>query len=473
MNILLLAYEGDTPSGYNYMIGVANALRKRGNHVTFLSDNQYYTKSSLADLSDYEVLYFDDVKDKIDMTDQEYPEDLSSVVTFINYHRLECWHATKSIKNYTSHVENNLVEKLYIYLNSLITERKIDCILFETVSSVMSYVAYYACRNKGIAYVGWIISRIPGRYDLLNDPFGDIAYLKKKFKETSMDAIDEDELAFITGYLDKIADVKPGYMKNNPMDMHIDYRRQYLQKLGKAIKLLPIIIGAHTNNAYYVRYPLEFKTTMFKYNMNRQRKIKKLKKCYDKIEDGERYFLFPMHFQPEASTGVNAPYYCDQAAVIKSIAFSLPLGVKLYVKDHPNGIGFLPMSTYEEILSLPNVKYINPESYTKELISKSIGVVTITSTMGYEALLMRKPVLTFGNVFYNYHPYCRKINGYDELPEALRSMISNDYKDFDQINIRFTKTYIDHSFAGNLMSTSEDDLLSLADNIVRAANREK
>ena len=39
----------------------------------------------------------------------------------------------------------------------------------------------------------------------------------------------------------------------------------------------------------------------------------------------------------------------------------------MYVKDHPNGIGFLPMDQYKQILNLPNVRYINPSENGKKL----------------------------------------------------------------------------------------------------------
>src|SRR5690606_12929500 len=55
---------------------------------------------------------------------------------------------------------------------------------------------------------------------------------------------------------------------------------------------------------------------------------------FEKPVPGERYVLFPIHFQPEASTLVRGPYYLDQASLIEDIAKSLPVGYRLYVKEH-------------------------------------------------------------------------------------------------------------------------------------------
>ena len=37
----------------------------------------------------------------------------------------------------------------------------------------------------------------------------------------------------------------------------------------------------------------------------------------------------------------------------------------------------------------------------------------------FEALLLNKPVLVFGDVFYNKHPLCRKINSIFEIKKAF------------------------------------------------------
>ena len=39
--------------------------------------------------------------------------------------------------------------------------------------------------------------------------------------------------------------------------------------------------------------------------------------------------LFPIHFQPEASTLVQAPMYLDQLALLRDIAKALPIGHRL------------------------------------------------------------------------------------------------------------------------------------------------
>ena len=69
-----------------------------------------------------------------------------------------------------------------------------------------------------------------------------------------------------------------------------------------------------------------------------------------------------MHFQPESSTSVNAMFYANQVETIQNLAFSLPLGTELYVKDHPNGIGFLSEQDYDRTIPFKFSASIRRES---------------------------------------------------------------------------------------------------------------
>jgi hypothetical protein len=119
---------------------------------------------------------------------------------------------------------------------------------------------------------------------------------------------------------------------------------------------------------------------------------------------GERYVLFPIHFQPEASTLVRAPYFLDQPALIQQIALSLPVGYRLYVKEHYTNRGRRDAGYYQRICSIHGVRLISPTANSWELIRNASAVAVITSTMGWEGILFEKPVVVFGQSFYNSFP---------------------------------------------------------------------
>lgn len=62
-------------------------------------------------------------------------------------------------------------------------------------------------------------------------------------------------------------------------------------------------------------------------------------------------------------------------------------------------------------------------------------VATITGTTGWEALLFQKPVITFGNRFYNVFDGVKKIEKIEELPQLIKERLDkkNDYNDLLKI----------------------------------------
>jgi capsule polysaccharide export protein KpsC/LpsZ len=70
------------------------------------------------------------------------------------------------------------------------------------------------------------------------------------------------------------------------------------------------------------------------------------------------------------------------------------------VKEHPMSIGRNPLVMLARLRRIPNVRLVPPHTSSHQLVDASDGVVVISSTVGLEALLYQKPVLTLGRPFY-------------------------------------------------------------------------
>ena len=471
MNVLFLA-EGETPERYEYSKRIAKGLKEKSNNVIFACDSKYLVEAGFVDLSEFKIYYFDEWTDSGEEKRRFQESDISTEISYINFERLNCWGAKKSLNNYTRHIEKGIISQLIRFFLQIIEEEKINFVLYEEISNLFAYAAYEATKIEKIPYLGWIMSRIPGRFEFYTDPHENEDNMYEGFIKTSLDNIDCKEKEEINKYIYSIAIIKPDYMKNNPTDMKANYWKAANSSIFKAIKQLPILARADLKSSYFVRYPFEIKNGVFKYNALRKAKINVLKRKYDQIDYNDKYFIYPLHFQPEASTGVLAPYYCNQLEVIRCLAFSLPVGTVLYVKDHPNGIGFKKLSFYKEIFKLPNVKYIDPNANNGELIRNSLGVITITGTMGYEALLMEKPVITLGHVFYNAHPYCIHVSGYDEVNRAMKACLHDERENFHEYNVLFVKLYKDRTYQGRLFDFSEKSINEVTTAILNEADKE-
>ncbi len=144
---------------------------------------------------------------------------------------------------------------------------------------------------------------------------------------------------------------------------------------------------------------------------------------FDEPRDGEPYIYFPLHLSPEASTMVLAPAFADQVAVIDRLAESIPLSHKLYVKEHPTMIGRRPEGYYDRIRRHTNVRLINPLSDSMTLSRRADLVAVITGTVGWEALLMGRSVLMFGESFFSHLGFSHRIENTAGLGARIKEIV--------------------------------------------------
>lgn len=165
---------------------------------------------------------------------------------------------------------------------------------------------------------------------------------------------------------------------------------------------------------------------------------------YSKPQD-EDYAFYPLHAEPEISLLLTAPFWCDQIYTIRQIARSLPLHFKLYVKEHPAMINYRPRWYYKELLAIPNVRLVSPYLKSNQLISKSKLVCVTTGTAGWEASLLKKPVITFGNVYFNTLSFVKQCRTVDELPAIVKEQLENfKYNETELLNL------IEAAYAGSV-----------------------
>jgi hypothetical protein len=140
---------------------------------------------------------------------------------------------------------------------------------------------------------------------------------------------------------------------------------------------------------------------------------------------GEPYVLFPLHYQPEASTSVRAPFVMEQCALAENIAKALPAGYHLYIKEHAARLGNRPMRDFHRLREIPAVRLIHPAVDSRQLMRGAACVATITGTMGWEALLSGVPVVVFGRVFYEACANVHRAEAPQDYPKVFREALSS------------------------------------------------
>lgn len=168
---------------------------------------------------------------------------------------------------------------------------------------------------------------------------------------------------------------------------------------------------------------------------------------FEKPRKEEAYAYFPLHFEPEASVMVLAPFFVDQISLLWNIAKSLPINMKLYVKEHIPMLGRRPVRYYKEIKKIPNVKLIEPFYDSHALIKNSRIIFTITGTAGWEGILYKKPVINFGNAFYNASGLVENITDVTKLPYVIKNLLSKDSFDSEKL-YKFIVAVLESTYSG-------------------------
>jgi hypothetical protein len=307
-----------------------------------------------------------------------------------------------------------ILSKEIVFWENIYEKYKPVAVINEVVAVEIAEVMYIEALKRSIRYFGWMVSPFELRcFYWLNIPY--VSRLDDKvFKELP----DNDSMEFATNYFQKFNEhenIKPFYASNLP------YRYDFVIFIKWLVLLSINMIKARFNNRrnkylqmYYFNIPV-FKNKVFNY-------VNSILHSYKKLDEKYEIIFYPLHHEPEASILYMSEYYEDQIGLIRNLAKCLTNNQLLVVKEHPEQPGMLLSGRFRQLRKqLSNVEYLPAEYSTKRIIQLSELIITQTSTAGWEALVLGKPVVVIGQVFYDKYP---KINRFCDF-ESLKILIHN------------------------------------------------
>lgn len=171
-----------------------------------------------------------------------------------------------------------------------------------------------------------------------------------------------------------------------------------------------------------------------------------------------KFVLFLFHMQPEYTVDGIAIKYYNQVEFVTNIARNLPADISIVVKENPRTVGVLhrPKSYYKDLERHPNITFLHHSIDAHKLVKKSMAVVTLTGTVGIEALLMDKPVIIVGNIFYRFFDRVFSVNSVEEVLEAIQKIDKGAYIPFVTkeekylFGLKVLKSFYDATFPGQM-----------------------
>jgi hypothetical protein len=161
----------------------------------------------------------------------------------------------------------------------------------------------------------------------------------------------------------------------------------------------------------------------------------------------EPYGYYGLHYQPEATTLVNGQFWTNQVALIENIARSLPITHRLYIKEHRVHLGSRSLAYMQAIKRIPNVRLISPFADSHALTRNADVVFTISGTMGWEAILYDRPLVIFGDIFYQAFDRTVTVKNPETLPGVVARLLA-DFRPDPEALETFVAAVLNRTYAG-------------------------
>lgn len=321
---------------------------------------------------------------------------------------------------------NHILQKAKLHLSSayfFIEDKKIDTIIFfDSPHTPLEYSYYIIAKNLSIRTIFFnFFPIIPGIPELcfLSSDLGIMPYTKssKNSKQSEKFLFEKIQTTF----------------KSNLVYL------SYTTSLGSKVNVLAKKILWYAKNRKFTQLISKLLNLIFNKFVFRPLLLFNLLKIEKDIELLDfKYVFYPLHYQPEATTLPNGGIYSDQEYLIGLISKNLPENITLIVKEHPayfktkafdDFSKYRDLSFYKRINNYENVRLIKTFSDTSELIKKSLGVITVTGTVAWEALLSNRYCMVFGTTYYKYLPNSLPVDNEETIFTSLNYMVNN-YNDF-------------------------------------------
>ena len=327
---------------------------------------------------------------------------------------------------------NQAMAAYVAYFRDWYQRNAIDVLVATIEDDLFSLAAYYVAKRLGIRVLSWQVGRFPQRGTMFcrdfreqlywNDDAADWSTITALYAEKTTSG---EALTRTKGYWD-LANVPRRVRDAFFASEFARYREKALGAHAAEGAIIPPVALARQAGRYVRKMAR-------RYGMQAFARLPR---------PGESYFLYAIHMVEDAQMTFREPHL-DQFHLIKQIARALPADALLYVKPHPHYYGTdMSLGEIATLARMPGVRILPATAPPLRLIRESAGVVTINSTVGFEALIQGKPVVTMGTDFYCLEPYCRVVRDRNDLAQALvRTLAASDPVDVEANRLFVRRAY--------------------------------
>jgi hypothetical protein len=286
------------------------------------------------------------------------------------------------------------------------------------------YILYLCAKAEGIKYINLNPTKILNYVTFSEEIYREFPHVEKTYKEYLSKDEKDDFLEEARRYLEKKDGKYEGVVISSPGFPYM--------KWGADILKWPLVTtGYYLKRAYLDNQVRGYHWRYFFNNIYNPLKDKAVQRFLPYFAPEKlnqvKFAYYPLHVEPEIALSLFGREYLNQIELVRNIAKSIPVTWKLVVKDHPAGVGRRNIRYYKKLLEIPNVVLVNHYVNSKAVIENAKIVFTVSGFSGFEAILEKKPVITFGRTFYNIMPDCMvsHVQSLQDLPHTVSELLEN------------------------------------------------
>jgi len=260
----------------------------------------------------------------------------------------------------------------------------------------------YAKAQKGILVYSGITN-------IANRPF--LTTNEKRFFDISTEPIEipEQENNWIDTYINHTIQQKP-ILWGSPKETDVHFKVNYFYKLFRRL-YTPDKQDTTNTTLFLVK---AYISRLYNRTFTQLYYTKDYKKAIEK-----KFVYFPMHYPKDSQLTLRGLPFLKQADIIDVISRYLPSDYILLVKEHPHARGYSKVSDIKRISQLSRTFLLHPFVNSHDVLQKASGIVVINSSVGMEAMMYSKPVITLGRSFYRGQGLTIDVDSLYDLEQAF------------------------------------------------------
>ena len=328
--------------------------------------------------------------------------------------------------NFSENEILSILEQQCKFFENIIETIKPDFVIFPLTNSGRMEIFYQLCLKLGIKILMLNATRFGGT-SFISEEYEKIDYFEKEIHENVKNR--------------SLEDLRNILYKIHSFDDAVKFSSQFLKSKKMALKaginffLFSKNSNLKTHYTYYGRYKIKIFFITILWSLKKRYRLYLINKNLPRAIDDEKFIFFPLITEPERSLLIAAPFYTNLIELVTHIAKSLPVGYKLYVKDHQSmdTRDWRSFSFYKKIMNLPNVKMLHHAIHPKNILPKCSMVITVGGTAGFEAAFYQKPTISFVDTLYSPLKSVKILNNIKELPQLIQKQLNMKF-DLSDLN---------------------------------------